>query len=906
MSERRHEAGSELPTGRRRGSGADPLLAIGSHAADREGGRLLGDAPDRLPSDVRGMLQATFGRDVGDVAVHAGNDAARLSRALRARAFATGSDIFFDSGRYRPDTNAGRRLIAHEVAHVVQQDFGRQGAPGLLHGVSPESPALEADADRSAAAALGPGARAPALKARPGIQRQPTDTAPPAPDAATPATSTGPPVIFGLDTSAAPARVYASVTVPGHSLADIATYLYGSPDLAPQLASANGGVPDQVPPGRSLRLIEGTVMSAAANRAVDAGLDNGTIMRTSGLPTQGEAITVYRVSLPGGEMQLTDVQYVGMLNGAAVWITRRARYYRDMLEILLDTRNSHVEDTNSVVRGISDWAGDVDLPSPWLFSMPMRRAEWIAETMSGLHVTVDSAGQIAAGLEALRSVASSLDRADSAWHSYIQGTIAGAEATAHGAEIVRNVSFGVVAGLAGAIAAPAVFAAAGVGLAGAGVTGATATVISGTAAVGAGAVAGGTLRGGLEVLAPGANADQPVSARFVHGFESGAVQGGLGAAGALAAPGVANVIAGRLFGVPAIGLTTTASRLTVNALTGTAIGVPSGSAAAGIEGLPAFMSGKTSGSEYARSIGVGGLTGGAGGALFSLLPVQGLYRAGGQRFNPFSGEAYTPNWMLAGPWSPRIQELPNAPAAFHALPNMPDAPLPPGYYWVRHNGRWVTMRPYNVPEEPLSFFSWGPDPAGRFNYHVVSNGRLLGSRTTPRSPTDLYRGPRRIPGLTTDDFAEPGGPRYDRGHLTDQADTLEGPGLAPSSEDPVNFLPEPGWWNRWIRNPLVNDRIRPAGNGYREMAYYDLATPRFTANGTPIPEGVFFAEVTPAGQVVNAWRIPYNHPSSPRGLAALAQFVINPAQLPPIMLGSAPSPVVGVGGAAASEATRRR
>ena len=73
------------------------------------------------------------GVDFASVRLHCaglpGDDTDRACRALRARAFTTGQDIYFAAGAFRPDTRDGRWLLAHEVAHVVQQAAGR-AAPG--------------------------------------------------------------------------------------------------------------------------------------------------------------------------------------------------------------------------------------------------------------------------------------------------------------------------------------------------------------------------------------------------------------------------------------------------------------------------------------------------------------------------------------------------------------------------------------------------------------------------------------------------------------------------------------------------------------------------------------------------------------------------------------------------------
>lgn len=74
-----------------------------------------------LAPAVRADMESRFGSDFGDVRTHTGAEAAELSRALDAQAFTSGSDVFFDSGRYAPAAPAGRALLAHELTHVVQQ-----------------------------------------------------------------------------------------------------------------------------------------------------------------------------------------------------------------------------------------------------------------------------------------------------------------------------------------------------------------------------------------------------------------------------------------------------------------------------------------------------------------------------------------------------------------------------------------------------------------------------------------------------------------------------------------------------------------------------------------------------------------------------------------------------------------
>ena len=100
-----------------------------------------------LDHGVADQVGDAFGDSLADVRVHHDDHAAALSRAVSARAFTVGRDIFFGAGEYRPATSGGRELLAHELAHVVQQ----RGAPsaGALT-VSQPGDALEREADAAA------------------------------------------------------------------------------------------------------------------------------------------------------------------------------------------------------------------------------------------------------------------------------------------------------------------------------------------------------------------------------------------------------------------------------------------------------------------------------------------------------------------------------------------------------------------------------------------------------------------------------------------------------------------------------------------------------------------------------------------------------------------------------------
>lgn len=85
-------------------------------------------AGEPLPLSVRRFMEPRFGADFGGVRVHTGERAAALNRGVNARAFAYGSHLFFGRDQYRPETEEGKELIAHELTHTIQQGGSVQRA----------------------------------------------------------------------------------------------------------------------------------------------------------------------------------------------------------------------------------------------------------------------------------------------------------------------------------------------------------------------------------------------------------------------------------------------------------------------------------------------------------------------------------------------------------------------------------------------------------------------------------------------------------------------------------------------------------------------------------------------------------------------------------------------------------
>ena len=110
----------------------------------------LANGGGSLPDGLRADMERRFGRDFGHVRLHTHALAAESAAAVVARAYTVGPDVVFAAGEYAPDTEAGRRLIAHELAHVVQQDAARapSGRAGITIGAVDDP--LEREADTAA------------------------------------------------------------------------------------------------------------------------------------------------------------------------------------------------------------------------------------------------------------------------------------------------------------------------------------------------------------------------------------------------------------------------------------------------------------------------------------------------------------------------------------------------------------------------------------------------------------------------------------------------------------------------------------------------------------------------------------------------------------------------------------
>ncbi len=121
-----------------------------------------------LPGGLAGSLSSALGADVSGVRIHTGAESQRAAAALAANAYTIGSDVHFGAGKYRPGDADGERLIAHEVAHTVQQ---RGAAPSGSFELSTPGDASEVEAE-SFADAFASGAPAAVTPRAGAVARQ--------------------------------------------------------------------------------------------------------------------------------------------------------------------------------------------------------------------------------------------------------------------------------------------------------------------------------------------------------------------------------------------------------------------------------------------------------------------------------------------------------------------------------------------------------------------------------------------------------------------------------------------------------------------------------------------------------------------------------------------------------------
>ena len=118
---------------------------------------VLGSPGHSLDAGTRAFMEPRFGHNFSNVKVHTDAKAAESAQSVNALAYTVGRDVAFGTGQYSPNTSEGKRLLAHELTHVVQQHTGLLQGKLALSGINNVS---EREADRAANEAMAAGNRA--------------------------------------------------------------------------------------------------------------------------------------------------------------------------------------------------------------------------------------------------------------------------------------------------------------------------------------------------------------------------------------------------------------------------------------------------------------------------------------------------------------------------------------------------------------------------------------------------------------------------------------------------------------------------------------------------------------------------------------------------------------------------
>ncbi|MBI4000191.1 MAG: DUF4157 domain-containing protein [Nitrospira defluvii] len=124
---------------RGQGIAESPSDLLVQRRVDGPSGREVGAAPpivhevlsspgQPLDATTRAFFEPRFAHDLGQVRIHADDHAAKSAQVVNALAYTVGRDVVFGPGRYSPQAPQGRRLLAHELSHVIQQGGSRPGS----------------------------------------------------------------------------------------------------------------------------------------------------------------------------------------------------------------------------------------------------------------------------------------------------------------------------------------------------------------------------------------------------------------------------------------------------------------------------------------------------------------------------------------------------------------------------------------------------------------------------------------------------------------------------------------------------------------------------------------------------------------------------------------------------------
>lgn len=96
-----------------------------------------------MSDSTKSEMESGFGVDFSGVNIHTGSDAVQMSESLGAQAFTHGNDIYFNEGKYSPDSSSGKHLLAHELTHTIQQ--GSTVQPKMIQKVDGDPQTVNPD-----------------------------------------------------------------------------------------------------------------------------------------------------------------------------------------------------------------------------------------------------------------------------------------------------------------------------------------------------------------------------------------------------------------------------------------------------------------------------------------------------------------------------------------------------------------------------------------------------------------------------------------------------------------------------------------------------------------------------------------------------------------------------------------
>lgn len=98
-----------------------------------------------MDKDVKNEMESKFGSDFSNVNIHTNSNAVQMSQDMGAQAFTNGNDVYFNKGKYNPNTKEGKHLLAHELTHTVQQTGAKQKTPAIQKSLNEHPEDLRAE-----------------------------------------------------------------------------------------------------------------------------------------------------------------------------------------------------------------------------------------------------------------------------------------------------------------------------------------------------------------------------------------------------------------------------------------------------------------------------------------------------------------------------------------------------------------------------------------------------------------------------------------------------------------------------------------------------------------------------------------------------------------------------------------